>query len=178
MVRFLLSPPDMKATWTIVGLLLVTGCASEPKPATAELTLSVVVERLPVGNNLTVTSDIYRACNLRAVGERSASPKFAFDEAVMTRDDVIILDRIATCLTTGPLAGRRVTLIGRTDPRGTQAYNYALGARRAHNVAMYLERHHVPAPALDETSRGELDAKGRSEKTFARDRRVDIALMK
>ena len=169
----------MKATSSILGLLLATGCAaSEPKPAATELTLSVVVERMPVGNNLTVTSDIYRACQLHAVGERSASPRFAFDEAVMTRDDVIILDRIAACLTTGPLAGRQVVLIGRTDPRGTEAYNYALGARRAHNVAMYLERHHVPAPALDEASRGELDAKGHNERTFARDRRVDIALVK
>jgi len=172
----------MKATSAIVGLLLtVGGCASEPKAATVEtpvLTLSVVVERLPVGNNLTVTSDIYRACNLHAVGQRSSSPKFGFDEAVMTRDDVLMLDRIATCLTTGPLAGRRVVLVGRTDARGSQAYNYSLGARRAHNVAMYLERHNVPAPALDEASRGELDAKGHNERTYARDRRVDIALVK
>jgi outer membrane protein OmpA-like peptidoglycan-associated protein len=168
----------MKATSSILGLLLVAGCASEPKSPTAELTLSVVVERVPVGTNLTVTSDIYRACRLHAVGERSAAPKFAFDESVMTRDDVIMLDRIASCLTAGPLAGRRVVLIGRTDPRGSQAYNYALGARRAHNVAMYLERHAVPAPALDEASRGDLDAKGHNERTFARDRRVDIALVK
>jgi len=162
----------------MVGLFVVAGCASEPKSPTTELTLSVVVERLPVGNNLTVTSDIYRACQLQAVGERSASPKFAFDEATMTRDDVLILDRIASCLTTGALAGRRVTLVGRTDPRGSQTYNFMLGARRAHNVATYLERHHVPALALDEASRGELDAKGHNERTFARDRRVDIVLMK
>ncbi len=140
--------------------------------------MTVVLERMPVGRSLTVTGDLYHACHLDVLGEPSAAPKFAFDEALMTRDDVLMLDRIAVCLTTGALAGRRVVLIGRADPRGTEEYNLTLGARRAHGVATYLEQHKVSGAAVNETTRGALDAQGHDEATFAQDRRVDVALVK
>ncbi len=132
--------------------------------------------RDPVGSNLTVTDDIFRLCHLDAASEVDAAPKFAFDATMLTRADAQVLDRVAACLTTGPLANRHVMLTGRADPRGTEEYNMSLGAKRAHAVASYLEQHKVPGADVDETSRGALDSSGTDEPTWAKDRRVDIAL--
>ena len=87
-----------------------------------------------------------------------------------------VLAQIATCVTTGPLAGRSLTLVGRADPRGTVGYNMALGARRAHSAGAYLEQLGVGSSRVMETSRGELDATGTDERTWQIDRRVDVML--
>ena len=91
-----------------------------------------------------------------------------------TRDDV--LAQIAKCVTTGPLAGRALELVGRADPRGESEYNMALGERRASSVREYLSRLGVDRAKLIESSRGKLDAMGTDENGWRRDRRVDILL--
>jgi len=171
------------------AILLVTlavGCGGDQKPAetaptptpttTTTTAPSANTTRQPVGTNLTVTDEIFRACHLDVPSDLAAAPKFAFDESLITKADALVLDKIAVCLTTGPLANRHVRLTGRADPRGTEEYNLSLGARRAHGVATYLEQHKVQGSDLNETSRGALDATGTDEQTWAKDRRVDIAL--
>jgi len=179
----------MKLAHTLFTLaFVVAACGGdEKKPAenpavttsTAAPTSSSapVTTREAVGNNLTVTDEIFRICHLRAQTETEAAPKFAFDETVLTKTDAAVLDQIATCLTTGPLANRHVKLTGRADPRGTEDYNMSLGAKRAHAVAAYLQQQKVSGTDLNETSRGALDATGTDEESWAKDRRVDIALM-
>ena len=49
-----------------------------------------------------------------------------------------MLEQVARCLTTGPLKGRHVELIGRADPRGEVEYNMILGESRASTVNKYL----------------------------------------
>jgi peptidoglycan-associated lipoprotein len=88
------------------------------------------------------------------------------------------LDAIATCLTTGPLQGDPIRLIGRADPRGGMEYNLALGTRRAKGAADYLSDHGLQAANIEQTSRGAMDAKGDDEATWASDRRVDVVLVK
>jgi len=168
---------------TLVLVAFVAACGGEQKPAeppsavtTQTQSPSASNERQPVGNNLTVTGEIYRLCQLRAQSAIEAAPKFAFDTSAITKNDAVVLDQVARCLTTGPLAHRRVALTGRADPRGTEEYNMTLGAKRADAVASYLERGSVPSTNLDQTSRGALDATGSSDATWAKDRRVDIAL--
>ncbi len=175
---------------TAAGCALMAACGGEPKPTTvptATATPSATASaptttksdgaRKAVGGNLTVSDEIFRLCHLEATSDRQAAPKFAFDEALLNKDDAIVLDKIADCLTTGPLAGRRVQLTGRADPRGTEEYNMSLGAKRAHGVGSYLEEHKVQGTHINETSRGSLDATGTDETTWAQDRRVDIALL-
>jgi peptidoglycan-associated lipoprotein len=87
-----------------------------------------------------------------------------------------VLDQLATCMTTGKLKGKSVSLIGRADPRGTEEYNLGLGSRRAASVGQYLERLGVGAPQLAVTTRGALDATGTDESTWKQDRRVDVQL--
>jgi len=87
-----------------------------------------------------------------------------------------VLDQLATCLTTGALKGKAVSLIGRADPRGTEEYNLGLGSRRASSVSSYLVHLGVGQPQLAVTTRGALDATGTDEAGWAKDRRVDIQL--
>jgi peptidoglycan-associated lipoprotein len=81
-------------------------------------------------------------------------------------------------MTTGPLKGERLVLIGHADPRGEPEYNMALGERRAGSVRDYLARLGVGKERLVETSRGELDAEGEAEFGWRRDRRVDVVRLK
>ena len=87
-----------------------------------------------------------------------------------------MLDQLATCLTSGPLKGKPVSLIGRADPRGTEEYNLGLSSRRAHSVGEYLGRLGVGEHQLAELPRGALDATGTDEAGWAQDRRVDVQL--
>ncbi|MGE0871344.1 MAG: OmpA family protein [Kofleriaceae bacterium] len=148
----------------------------QPPPATTSLEKpeQTVQNDTPVSPNLAVSSDILAACGIKPTA--SASPKFDYDKDELTDDDKKILDQIATCLTTGPLKGKAVSLIGRADPRGTEEYNLGLGSRRATSVSQYLSRLGVTQPQLAVTTRGALDATGTDEAGWQADRRVDIQL--
>ena len=67
-----------------------------------------------------------------------------------------------------------MTLVGHTDPRGTQEYNLALSERRAQSVRDHLGRLGVDGTKLSVLPRGSLDAKGTDEPSWAQDRRVDF----
>lgn len=66
----------------------------------------------------------------------------------------------------------QVTLVGHADPRGSEAYNYELAARRAQAEADYLLGKGVPDTQLWVESRGELDANGETEAEWELDRNV------
>jgi len=179
---------------SLIALLFAAGCANAPAvvppatpphvvaqpPVTVPPPVAQVVpdgpatlKNLSVGLN--VGDDIIRACGLH-FDEVSAAPKFEYDDKALLPQDKEVLDQIAACLTTGPLAGHRISLVGRTDPRGTVEYNFVLGAERAHTVDSYLESRGVPSTRVRETSRGELDSGGSSEGGWSEDRRVDVVL--
>jgi len=70
-------------------------------------------------------------CNIATIESVTEAPKFDFDRSELLAEDRDVLARVAQCLTTGPLKGRAIQLVGRADPRGTQEYNMALGERRS-----------------------------------------------
>ena len=127
------------------------------------------------GRPLLVSDDIVKACNLQ-LGNVETAPKFDFDKSDLSPTDRNVLQQIATCVTTGPLKGRTLKLIGRADARGEAEYNMGLGEHRADSVKRYLGGLGVPGGQVAETSRGKLDATGTDDATMQRDRRVDIAL--
>jgi peptidoglycan-associated lipoprotein len=96
---------------------------------------------------------------------------FDFNESALTTEATAALARDADCL---KKVGRNVTLIGHTDPRGTQEYNLALSERRAQSVRDHLGRLGVDGTKLTILPRGSLDAKGTDEPSWAQDRRVDF----
>src|SRR6185436_8097299 len=96
-------------------------------------------------------------------GNADRAPKFDFDEAALLPEDRDVLEQVAKCVTTGPLRGRHLSLVGRADPRGEIEYNMALGDHRADAVRTYLTHLGVEETGISQTSRGELDAEGRDE---------------
>lgn len=134
----------------------------------------VVSPTIAVSPSIPVSPDIARDCKLKL----DDSPEFAFDDSTLTDVDCSALDAIATCLTTGPLQGDTIRLVGRADPRGGAEYNMALGARRAKGAADYLGEQGMQATNIERTSRGAMDAKGNDEATWAIDCRVDVLLLK
>jgi peptidoglycan-associated lipoprotein len=96
---------------------------------------------------------------------------FDFNEAALTTEATAALARDADCL---KKVGRAVTLVGHTDPRGTQEYNLALSERRAQSVRDHLGRLGVEGTKMSILPRGSLDAKGNDEPSWAQDRRVDF----
>lgn len=126
--------------------------------------------------SLSLSDDIRAQCDVHS-GDAQRAPKFDFDDSALTEEDERELDQVAKCLTTGPLKGRSIKLVGRADPRGETEYNLSLGEHRAAAVREYLVRDGVAPGRITLTSRGALDATGTDEDSWRLDRRVDIALV-
>jgi peptidoglycan-associated lipoprotein len=156
----------------VATLALAAGCAK--KSVVADTNSQTTAARLP-RPNVHVGEELARLCSIQFANVDRA-PKFDFDDSSLLPEDRDVLEQVAKCVTTGPLKGARLSLTGRADPRGEAEYNMVLGGYRADNVRDYLARLGVSDDAMSETSRGELDADGRDEDGWRRDRRVDITL--
>jgi peptidoglycan-associated lipoprotein len=165
---------------SIAMVCVLAACGNNPPPQTAADNTpkppppaSKEIKR--ASPNMGVADDILKICNVVVTDVKDA-PKFDFDSTDLLPEDTRVLDQIATCFTTGPLKGRKLQLVGRADPRGTEQYNFVLGAKRAHQVGDYLEKKGVTPSIVNETSRGNLDATGTNEAGWKQDRRVDLVL--
>ncbi len=176
------------ATFALVASVAITvaACGGDPKPPPVTTTTPVATAPTPTTTSalgksdkmaVNVDADIIKACNLNFSNIEEA-PKFDYDQETLTSGEKTVLEAIAKCLTTGPLKGRAVDLVGRADPRGETEYNMTLGAKRARSVHSFLGGLGVSADKLHDTSRGELDAKGTDEEGWRKDRRVDVRLSK
>ena len=180
----------MKITMVAFVLAAVAGCSKdkkvakptpEPAPVAAKAADDKTLEKLPtdqqVSPNLALSGDIVQLCGIKVnEGATTAAPTFDYDKEELHPEDRAVLDQLATCLMSGALKGRSVSLIGRADPRGTEEYNHGLGSRRAASVSTYLQRLGVGQPQLGVTTRGSIDATGTDESGWQKDRRVDITL--
>jgi len=100
-------------------------------------------------------------------------PFFNFDSSVTREADLPSMQTLADCMTEGPLKGKRIKLIGRTDPRGTPAYNEKLGFERAQRIKEYLVAHGIDGSRIDVESGGASEASAEPE-GWPKDRRVEI----
>jgi peptidoglycan-associated lipoprotein len=167
----------------IIAIVLVLGCSKKqpvrttPPPVAAATPAPVPTPPpAPASPHVAVTDDLARTCKLQLANVERA-PRFGYDEAELLPSDRDVLQQVASCVTSGPLKGRRLQLVGRADPRGTDEYNLGLGTRRAHTVGDYLRRLGVAPDQLAATTRGEIDATGRDETSWSDDRRVDLMLL-
>lgn len=171
---------------TIILVILCTasavGCGGKQAARTATPTARPVpaataaTAAQPVTPTLGMSEDLAQQCGLR-FGDVGAAPKFEYDRDELPPADRDVLAQVATCLTSGPLKGRAVRLVGRADPRGTTEYNLGLGTRRASSVEQYLQRLGVARQQLAATTRGDIDAAGHDEDGWRTDRRVDLELV-
>jgi peptidoglycan-associated lipoprotein len=160
-------------------------CGSDPKPppAAPPPAQAAPPPAAPAAQNpkpqddgssgqINISDEILKAC-----GIQQNKAMFGFDSAQIQAGDQPVLNKLAECFISGPLKGRSMRLIGHADPRGEPEYNMVLGGRRADNVKSYLVRKGLPDAKAETTSRGEMDAVGTDEGTWASDRRVDITLV-
>ncbi len=101
---------------------------------------------------------------------------FAFDDASLDQQAQVVLGEKAVWLRDNPDAG--VIIEGHCDERGTNAYNLALGERRAESVKSFLVNLGVDASRLTTISYGEERpiAFGQTEAAWAQNRRAAFVL--
>jgi peptidoglycan-associated lipoprotein len=121
--------------------------------------------------NVAIDENIRAAC-----GIGDADAYFEFDSAAIDQRARRVLAKVAECFETGALRGRRLRLIGHADPRGDSEYNMVLGGERASSVQRVLTNEGLSEGRISTSSRGEMDATGTNESTWAQDRRVDVTL--
>lgn len=100
---------------------------------------------------------------------------FALDKSFISDESAEILDRVAEVLKQYPFIV--IELQGHTDPRASNAYNQALGKRRALSTRNYLLRQGIAPERMTIRSFGETQRKvpGSSDIVdYARDRRTEI----
>lgn len=97
---------------------------------------------------------------------------FEYDKAVLTDKAKDLLAQAGDILKAEPRL--YVEVQGHTDERGTEAYNMALGARRAQSVVKYLADYGVTDSRLQSTSFGEEDpaVTGTTEDSYSKNRRA------
>ena len=125
----------------------------------------------PKKSQINISDEIKKAC-----GISDADAHFDFDSSNVRDQDTKVLGQLATCFTSGPLAGREMRLVGHADPRGEPEYNMVLGGKRADNVKDFIVKKGMNAAKVATTSRGEMDATGTDESSWQHDRRVDVML--
>jgi len=83
--------------------------------------------------------------------------RFDFDKAVIKPEYDSIIRQLAA--TTQANKNIKVSVVGHTDTAGSNAYNYALGGRRAEAVQKMLIEYGIPASQIIAVSAGEEDLK-------------------
>ena len=183
----------MKPVLSLLGLSLAlalgTGCSKNDKPAktaadktttdtgtkpTASAPRAAVDKAVEQnqGGGLNISPEIRKLC------PGIPEPRFGYDSSELRGEWTVALEKLADCMKTGGLAGKKVLFTGHTDPRGDDDYNMSLGGRRAEAVKGVVTAFGVTGDRVEVTSRGETDAKGTDEESWASDRRVDIDLWK
>lgn len=182
MLRTFATTPRLAAAALVTFASIVTACHSDP-PQSPEVGLTHAASppklpQPPNGQARFESDTLYNLWLGDSVGQicKGPSPFFEFDSAAGAKSHPT-MQVLATCMTEGPLRGQAIRLIGRTDPRGSDAYNTKLGLERAERVKRYLVAQGVDPSRIVTESAGE-DAASKSPAEWARDRRVEIQLAK
>jgi len=172
------------AKWLGCGVLAISAaaCASDKTPAKEPVAMGEMSapgpqspqDRRESDTTIAISEDFRRECKLPNTPKDA--PHFDYADATLHAHGENVLDDVAKCLSEGPLKGRVMTIIGRTDARGSTAYNKELSANRAGAARNYLVQRGVAAANIRVIARGEQGAQGTNEETWARDRRVDFEL--
>ncbi|NJR16439.1 MAG: OmpA family protein [Calothrix sp. CSU_2_0] len=177
----------------------ISAIATDPRYGTSEPAVAAVIGELGTFPNLTPNSRpqpvVPPQCTSRPVPPPPPKPPeppkvipppplkirvprnihFALDKSFVSPGSAQVLDRIAEVLQQYPVIV--IEIIGHTDPRASDAYNLALGRRRALATRNYLLRKGVAPERMTIRSLGESQRKvpGSTDITdYARDRRAEI----
>ena len=171
-----------------VGLVVLAGCGSNQSQAETPPGRATALTSEPAGARQASTSRssdtrpvtvsairldpaIATACNIK-----TPVAFFEFDSANVQEQATSALNSVAQCLSSGPLQGQRLAIVGYTDPRGTDEYNKQLGKSRAESVAEYLNTKGMDKAKINTESKGEDLSTATDEQGFALERRVEIRI--
>lgn len=106
-----------------------------------------------------------------------ADTLFDFDKSVVKLEGQKVLDNLAAGIKSMKL--EVVIAVGNTDSVGTDAYNMALGQRRAQAVKAYLVTKGIPAEKIYTESKGKSNpvASNATAEGRAKNRRVDLEVV-
>jgi peptidoglycan-associated lipoprotein len=170
--------------------LLLTGCSKKPKRPDPSAT--VLGPTGGGGSGGLSPTDVNAALDPSAMGLEARDPNiiedansirgmfqpvyFDFNDSAIKPGERSKLQEAANYLKEHP--EQRILLEGHCDWRGTAEYNLSLGDRRANAAKRYLASL-APADRIETLSKGSLDAsQNADDATAAKDRRVDIVILK
>ena len=106
-----------------------------------------------------------------------ADALFDFDKSSLKAEGIIALSDLLVKLK--GINTEVVIVVGNTDSIGTDAYNMALGMRRAQTVKSYLVSHNIPADKIYAESKGKSNpvASNATAEGRAKNRRVDVEIV-
>ncbi len=166
-------------SFVAVACFALTAChTQEPTSPTAGLTRPIDPPQPPDLGRGASRVEVHPLYGIHWVEAARATcggpdPFFSFDSSKPDADDQATMQTLVACMTTGPLRGKNITLVGRTDPRGSQAYNEKLGLERAERVKRYLVTKGIDPARIQTKSLGEHDADP-LPKDWPTDRRVEV----
>ncbi len=162
---------------TVLMGLVLTACASKPKPVEEAPTETPAVTAPVVDNNAFGTgysvNDLANQFGINGDPLNYTVLYFEYNSSAIDERSKIIATRHAQHL--GQNGGARVNLEGHADERGTRDYNLALGERRAQSVAQLMNAAGASS-TIETISYGEerpVDA-AHTEAAWKANRRVEI----
>jgi outer membrane protein OmpA-like peptidoglycan-associated protein len=198
------APVDNKGNFSVTATNLQTGemvsaIATDPKYGTSEPAIAAVIGTPGTPTNLTPSSQPTPIqppqCTSRPAPPPPPEPPappppppppeplrirvprnvhFALDKSFISPASALVLDRVAQVLKQYPVIV--IEIIGHTDPRASDAYNQALGQRRALATRRYLLQQGIAPERMTIRSQGETQrvSQGSGRVDYARDRRAEI----
>lgn len=152
----------------LTALVPLSACGSTPTARRYDDVVAGNDRRMKVE----ASGDIMRACDLYA---NKAYFEYASDG--LDPDDKIVVQKVAECMKEGKLAGRSILVTGYTDFTGPKAMNQDLGLDRSRAVAVELVNNGIPAQRIFVRSRGERDAKYKTDTGMVYDRKIVLSLV-
>ncbi len=170
--------------WIAVGAAALVGCATHPKPAPIEAPHAQPSpppappsRYIPPPAASPVESQILPGTEKDFVVNVGDRIYFDFNAYAIRTDGAHILEGQAAWLVRYPQV--RVRIEGNCDERGTEEYNFALGAKRASEVKQFLAEHGVDMGRITTVSYGKtrpIDP-GADEAAWARNRNTHTAIV-
>lgn len=173
--------------------LAIVGCAKKEPPKTepaAEPAPAAVESAAPAAEQPTVNADSLAAEQARLEAERLEAERariealinqimsedvyFDFDRSELTEKAKELLAQVGELL----IKEKRfsLTIEGHTDARGTEDYNFTLGAKRAMKVKEFLAAYGIENERMESVSYGKEapKAQGDTEEAYSQNRRANF----
>ncbi len=163
------------------GLLALAACSSTPTQQATPSAPAPTTASKPTTPQAAAPAPVAPAAQALAAHldpnnpiSRERSVYFDFDESVLKRDSLPVVERQGPYLAHN--AALKIRIEGNTDERGGSEYNLALGQRRAEAVKSALQVYGVRPAQVETVSFGKErpKASGHEEPAWAQNRRADI----